>query len=78
MFYKGSEFEASTFNLSESGLGIEIPHKFSIPTGDIASVSIGNYHGQAQIAWIVRKTDFSVALVGLKILDRNTKSLLEN
>jgi len=50
--YQNQDFEASTLDFSEKGMGIKISGKPSIITGDVLDLAIGNLSLTAKVMWI--------------------------
>jgi hypothetical protein len=73
--YKGQNLQASTVNLSESGLSVKIFGKPSLPVGDVMEVSLGDSVMKAQILWVFDLPESGVSVTGLKILDGNLDML---
>lgn len=49
---QNQDFEASTLDFSEKGMGIKISGKPSIITGDVLDLAIGNLSLTAKVMWI--------------------------
>jgi PilZ domain len=67
--YKGKNLEASTVNISETGLSIKLTADQSLPVGDIMDLKVRDTHLKARIIWVSNTS--SSFLTGLKILDGN-------
>jgi hypothetical protein len=65
--YKGKNLEASTVNISKTGLSMKITGTSDLPVGDIMDLKVRDSDLKARIVWVVN--DSSVFLTGLKILD---------
>jgi hypothetical protein len=50
--YQNQDFEASTLDFSEKGMGIKISGKPSIITGDVLDLAVGNLSLTAKVMWI--------------------------
>lgn len=73
--YKGQNLQASTVNLSESGLSVKIFGKPSLPVGDVMELRLGDSVMKAQVLWVFNLHESDVAVTGLKILDGNINLL---
>lgn len=62
--FQDRTFEASTFDVSETGVGIEILSKPPISKGDVLNLPIGDPPTDAEIRWVRELSDKS--LVGLQ------------
>jgi hypothetical protein len=67
--YKGKNLEASTVNISRTGLSIKIAGSHDLPVGDIMDLKLTDTDMKARIVWVVDAP--SALLTGLKILDGN-------
>ena len=67
--YHGQLFEASTINVSESGLCIKIFGKSPFPVGDIADLNVNGSNVRVQVRWVANGPDTLAAVVGLRILN---------
>jgi hypothetical protein len=65
--YQGQNFEASTADLSEKGVGIRIMGEPPIAVGDVLNLTIGNYSIAAKVMWVKKLPD--KALAGLSRLN---------
>ncbi len=59
--YQNQDFEASTLDFSEKGMGIKISGKPSIITGDVLDLAIGNLSLTAKVMWIIGLSAGAVA-----------------
>jgi hypothetical protein len=67
--YRGKNLEASTVNISKTGLSIKIAGSPDLPVGDIMDLKLTDTDMKARIVWVVDAP--SALLTGLKILDGN-------
>jgi len=67
--YNGRLFEASTINISQSGLSIKIFGRSPCPVGDIADLNVNGSMMRVQVTWMSNGPETFAAVVGLKILD---------
>lgn len=65
--YQGQDFEATTSDLSEKGLGIKILGEPPIEAGDILNLMIGDLSIVAKVMWVKKVTD--QVLAGLSRLN---------
>ncbi|MBI4685216.1 MAG: PilZ domain-containing protein [Nitrospirae bacterium] len=54
-------FEASTFDLSEKGMGIKVFGELSVETGDAIDLSVGDLQLRAKVMWVQKMPDKFVA-----------------
>ncbi len=73
--YKDRLLEASTINISDSGLCVRIFGRPSPPIGDVMDLSLRGSSVKTQVIWASNNPDTSVAVLGLKILDGNINLL---
>ncbi len=73
--YNGKLFEASTINISESGLCIKIFGRPPFPVGDIADLNVNGSNVRVQVTWMFNGPDTFAAAVGMKILDGSVNLL---
>jgi len=59
--YQDQDFEASTLDFSEKGIGIKISGKPSIATGNVLNLAVGNLSLTAKVMWIRGLPDGAVA-----------------
>jgi len=65
--YKGKNLEASTVNISKTGLSIKVTGNPDLPVGDIMDLKVRDADLKARIVWVDNVS--SSFLTGLKILD---------
>ena len=65
--YKGNSLEASTINISRTGLSIKVSGNPELPVGDIMDLKFTDMDMKALIVWVVNAP--SAMLTGLKILN---------
>lgn len=65
--YQGQNFEASTYDFSERGVGIKILGKVPIDKGDVLDLQLGNPSIVGKVVWINKTSD--QALAGLQRLE---------
>ena len=65
--YQGQNFEASTYDFSEKGVGIKILGKVPIGKGDVLNLQLGNPSIVGKVVWINKTSD--QALAGLQRLE---------
>jgi len=59
--YQNQDFEASTLDFSEKGMGIKISGKPSIATGDVLNLAVGTLSLLAKVMWTRGLPDGAVA-----------------
>jgi hypothetical protein len=69
--YKGQNLQASTVNLSESGLSVKIFGRPALPVGDVMELRLGDAVVKAEVLWVFDLHESGIALTGLKVLDGN-------
>jgi len=67
--YKGKNLEASTLNVSSTGLSIKMFGQYALPVGDIMELDVGNSRVKTEIMWTFSDPDSAVAVTGLKIIE---------
>jgi hypothetical protein len=67
--YKGKKLEASTVNISKTGLSIKVAGDPELPVGDIMELKMRDNDLKARIVWVVNASPSF--LTGLKILDED-------
>ena len=68
--YKGENVDASTVNISRTGLSIKVTGGPDLPVGDIMDLKVSDADLKARIMWVVDAP--SSLLTGLKLLDGKT------
>jgi hypothetical protein len=59
--YQNQDFEASTLDFSEKGMGIKITGKPSIAAGDVLNLAVGNLSLLTRVMWTRGLPDGAVA-----------------
>lgn len=67
--YNGKNLEASTLNVSSTGLSIKIFGQHAFPIGDTMELDVGNSRVKTEIMWTFSDPDSAVAVTGLKIIE---------
>jgi len=67
--YNGKNLEASTLNVSSTGLSIKILGQHSLPVGDTMELDVGDSRVKTEIMWTFSDPDSAVAVTGLKIIE---------
>lgn len=69
--YNGKNLEASTLNVSSTGLSIKIFGRHALPVGDTMDLDVGNSRVKTEIMWTFSDPDTAVAITGLRIIEGN-------
>ena len=67
--YNGKNLEASTLNVSPTGLSIKIFGQHALPIGDTMELDVGNSRVKTEIMWTFSDPYSAVAVTGLKIIE---------
>ena len=67
--YNGKNLEASTLNVSPTGLSIKIFGQHALPIGDTMELDVGNSRVKTEIMWTFSDPDSAVAVTGLRIIE---------
>jgi hypothetical protein len=67
--YNGKNLEASTLNVSPTGLSIKIFGQHAFPIGDTMELDVGNSRVKTEIMWTFSDPDSAVAVTGLRIIE---------
>jgi len=67
--YHGKNLEASTLNVSSTGLSIKIIGQHAFPVGDTMELDVGNSRVKTEIMWTFSDPDSAVAVTGLRIIE---------
>jgi len=67
--YKGKNLEASTLNVSSTGLSIKIFGRHTLPVGDTMDLDVGNSRVKTEVMWTFSDPDSAIAITGLKIIE---------
>ena len=69
--YNGKNLEASTLNVSSTGLSIKMFGQHALPVGDTMELDVGNSRVKTEIMWTFSDPDSAVAVTGLRIIEGN-------
>lgn len=67
--YNGKNLEASTLNVSSTGMSIKTFGQYALPVGDTMELDVGNSRVKTEIMWTFSDPDSAVAVTGLKIIE---------
>jgi hypothetical protein len=67
--YNGKNLEASTLNVSSTGLSIKTIGQHAFPVGDTMDLDVGNSRVKTEIMWTFSDPDSAVAVTGLRIIE---------
>lgn len=66
----GKKYKAYSINLSETGIGIELPKKITIKKGDLINILIGPSIVKTKVIWISKDSEEKSLFAGLKMVDK--------
>jgi hypothetical protein len=66
---KKKNVKAETVNCSKNGMAIKISDNIKLPVGDMLKCRVKDIDLNAQVKWVDRKSDPSMTLAGLEIID---------
>ena len=69
--YNGKNLEASTLNVSSTGLSIKMFGQHVLPVGDTMELDVGNSRVKTEVMWTFSDPDTAVAITGLRIIEGN-------
>ena len=67
--YNGKNLEASTLNVSSTGLSIKTFGQYALPVGDTMELDLGDSLVKSEIMWTFSDPDSAVAVTGLRIIE---------